>query len=261
MQRPLSAALPELALLAGGGSIGAFGLDVCEEPVGPEPEPVPTAPKASALLLTGNCYDRSAEAFGQTGGAALDELTYTVLDQSGNTYNGPVSITEHNTIIQGTPLHINTTWNLTAGQPMQDQISSGAGQDVFQETESYFLSGSSTPLTINWFFGDKYSVLGIYATHSSVIINSTVPVNRGGTSHYCDQPPGRQLDDLDKYHIFAGCLIAGFISSGCRPCPPSPARFLSESVKADLDRADVVLSGKVQAVKPAPTRPCGCSCD
>jgi hypothetical protein len=69
----------------------------------------------------------------------------------------------------------------------EDSISSGI-QNSMQELESYFVAGSGTPLTINWFYGSQYAVLGVYATPIAVIINNTVPVNKNGTPHYCNQP-------------------------------------------------------------------------
>ena len=45
---------PELALMAGGGSIGATGLDACEEP-GPDPGPEPAATYSVSLRLVDDC--------------------------------------------------------------------------------------------------------------------------------------------------------------------------------------------------------------
>jgi RHS repeat-associated protein len=152
------------------------------------PQPKPAAPYLAGLELVGDCYDRSAGAFAQAGGAAVDDLTYQPVNQYGQPYYGPLTITEKNTVIQGNATSINTAWTISGGETFTDYISSGAGQSVFQENESYFLSGSSTPLNVSWFFGATYAVLGIYATPSAVIINNTVPVNKNGTPHYCDQP-------------------------------------------------------------------------
>jgi RHS repeat-associated protein len=156
-------------------------------PVAPAPKP---APYLAALVLIGDCYDRSANAVGQAGGAAVDDLTYQAVDQYGNPYLGSATITETNTIVSGNTTSINTSWTLAGGM-FEDSISSGI-QSSLQEQESYFLSGSTTPLTINWFYSAQYAVLGVYATPQAVIINNTVPVNKNGTPHYCDQPSSIQ---------------------------------------------------------------------
>jgi RHS repeat-associated protein len=150
----------------------------------------PPAPYLAALVLIGDCYDRSANAVGQAGGAAVDDLTYQALDQYGNPYLGAATINEKNTIMSGDTTSINTSWTLAGGM-FEDNISSGI-QSSLQELESYFVSGSVTPLTINWFYGAQYAVLGVYATPKAIIINNTVPVNKDGTPHYCDQPSSIQ---------------------------------------------------------------------
>jgi RHS repeat-associated protein len=155
------------------------------------PPPVPVAggpkpaPYLAALVLIGDCYDQSASAVGQAGGAAVDDLTYQAVDQYGNPYLGSATITETNTILSGNTTSINTSWTLSGGM-FEDSISSGI-QNSMQELESYFVAGSGTPLTINWFYGSQYAVLGVYATPIAVIINNTVPVNKNGTPHYCNQ--------------------------------------------------------------------------
>ena len=159
----------------------------------PAPQkPTQPAPYLAGFELIGDCYDRSVNAAGQGLGAAVDVLTYQPINQYGQPYNGPFSITEQNTIIVGKPTSINSSWTVSPGGQFTDTITSGA-QSVFQENESYFVNGSQTPETIYWFYGGVHAVLGIYATPSAVIINNTVPVNKNGSPHYCDQPASMQL--------------------------------------------------------------------
>ena len=82
---------------------------------------------------------------------------------------------------------------MPGGGTFSDYISAGSGQDVFQEQQQFFLSGSTDPLQINWFFGDKYKQLGVYADKDWVRINKTYPVNKDGSPHYCDQPDSWQV--------------------------------------------------------------------
>jgi hypothetical protein len=157
----------------------------------PQKPAQPAAPYLAGLELVGDCYDRSADAVGQAFGAAVDDLTFQPITQYGTAYQGPLTITEKNTIIRGNSTSINATWVVSGGGTFTDSISSGA-QKVFQETESYFVNGSSTPVNLNWFYGGVYAVMGIYATPNAVIINNTVPVNKNGSAHYCDQPDSIQ---------------------------------------------------------------------
>jgi RHS repeat-associated protein len=157
----------------------------------PQPKPTQPAPYLAGFELVGDCYDRSANAFGQAGGAAVDDLTFQPITQYGTAYQGPLTITETNQVIKGNTTSINSTWIVSGGETFTDNISSG-GQSAFQELESYFVNGSKTPETIDWFYGGVYAVLGVYATPSTVIINGTVPVNKNGSPHYCDQPTSIQ---------------------------------------------------------------------
>jgi hypothetical protein len=145
------------------------------------------------LTLVGYCYDRSAGAFGQTGGAADLRLTYMPVDTTGAPYLGTVTIQEQNTVTQGQATSINTSWTVSGGATFDDYISSGAGQSVFAEQQQFFLAGSTNALQINWFFGDQYKQLGVYATPSAVKVNNTYPVNKDGSPHYCDQPASKQV--------------------------------------------------------------------
>jgi hypothetical protein len=156
--------------------------------------PPPPVLVVTALDLEKNCYDRSAQAFGLGGGAVLDELTYLPVNQYGQpVYQGTVTITEQNTVIQGQPISITSPWPVSAGQTFVDNVSSG-GQAVFQYNQQFFVNGSNVPLQINWFLGSSYQTLGVYATPQNVAINGTYPVNKkNGTKHYCDQPSTMQV--------------------------------------------------------------------
>ena len=157
------------------------------------PPAKPPAPYLAGLELVGDCYDRSAAAFGLAGGAALDDLTYEPLNQYGTPYLGPVTISEQNTVTQGKAISINTSWTVSNGGTFTDYISSGPQQAVFAEQQSFVaVGGSGMPLTINWFYSERFAVLGVYATPSAVVINNSVPVNRDGSPHYCDQPASIQ---------------------------------------------------------------------
>ncbi len=167
----------------------------CMAPVVALVPPSPPGPTQvfAGLALVGDCYDRSAGAFGQAGGAAVRRLTYMPVDETGAPYLGTVTVNEQNTVTEGTQTSINTSWTVSGGGTFNDYISAGGGQAVFQEQQQFFASGSTSALQINWFLGYQFKQLGVYAIAQSVKINNTYPVNKDGTPHYCDQPDNLQV--------------------------------------------------------------------
>jgi hypothetical protein len=117
------------------------------------------------------------------------------VDINGAPLTYSVTVNETNTVIKGQSTSVNTSWTVAPGGTFTDYISAGAGQPVFQEDQTFTVSGAgyvSSNIMIQGFFG-TWNVLGAYATSAGVVINNTVPLNKDGTPHYCDQPASWQM--------------------------------------------------------------------
>jgi hypothetical protein len=91
-------------------------------------------------------------------------------------------------------------------------VTAGAGQKkVFAETESCFANGSTTPIVINWRYGQQFAALGIYAAKNGVTIDNTAPVSGNGVGVRNPEVLSTVLKSSNRAHRFFQSFAAYWI--------------------------------------------------